>query len=61
VEENGWGHHHLPVLKEIVGQLSVQSNFKSYVILDTLCDMVAHPSNQVRLCIVTLFNVVVSL
>eukprot|EP00026_Physarum_polycephalum_P000956 Phypoly_transcript_00957.p1 GENE.Phypoly_transcript_00957~~Phypoly_transcript_00957.p1 ORF type:complete len:1206 (+),score=208.49 Phypoly_transcript_00957:89-3706(+) len=59
IEENGWGHHHLPVLKEIVGQLCVQSNFKSYVILDTLCDMVAHPSNQVRLCIVTLFNVVI--
>jgi hypothetical protein len=59
IEENSWGHHHLPVLKEVVGQLSSQANFKAYVILDTLCDMVAHPSNQVRLCIVTLFNVVI--
>lgn len=65
-EENGWGHNHLGLLRDVIAQLSAQQNglvkhFKSHIIVDVLCDMVAHPSNHVRSCIVSLFNVVVGI
>lgn len=52
------------LLRDVIAQLSAQQNglvkhFKSHIIVDVLCDMVAHPSNHVRSCIVSLFNVVV--
>jgi len=58
LEENGWGHQQLSNLKESIHLLGKYADKNG--LLNLLCDLVTHPANQVRACLASLFNGLIS-
>ncbi|KAF2070402.1 hypothetical protein CYY_008272 [Polysphondylium violaceum] len=59
MEERGWVHENIPALVKCMEMLCSNVYDKKKEVNDTLCELSANPSNQVRSCILNLLKVII--
>jgi len=59
MEERGWGHENIPALVKCLEMLCSNVYDKKKEVNETLCELSANPSNQVRSCILNLLKVII--
>ncbi|EAL62589.1 hypothetical protein DDB_G0289755 [Dictyostelium discoideum AX4] len=59
MEERGWLHSDIPALVKCIELLCGNVFDKKKDVCDSLCDLTANPSNQVRSCILNLLNFII--
>jgi len=61
LEENGWSRDQQPALKDAINIACTKSMERKQEVLNLMCEMVTHPANYVRNCVVLIFSGLISL